>query len=116
MWAKFRAERYVLTVEAFKFSVVKHQMVKALTVFMLQGQVTTVYVDFRKELNLFQPELYLDQVDFAREAEIRGLKLSIMLWHKKFSGKQSAGEKRSKTPSVLVPPYFLAIPIRVSHE
>jgi len=75
-----------------------------------------VHVVFRKELNLFQPELYLDQVDLAREAEIRGLKFSIMLWHKKLSGRQAVGEKRLNTPSVLVPPYFLAFPTKVYHE
>jgi len=79
---------------------------------MLQGQDTIVHVVFRKELNLFQPELYLDQVDFAREDEIRGLKFSIMLWHRKYSGRQAVGENRLKTPSDLAPPYFLVFPIK----
>jgi len=75
VWAKFRADRYDLTVEALRFSVVRHQITKARTVSKLQGHDTIMEFAFENLLNLFQPELYLVQVDLAREAEIRGEKI-----------------------------------------
>jgi len=92
VWAKLRADRYDLTVEALRFSEVRHQITKARTVSRLQGQDIVMLFSLENLLNLFQPELYLVQVDFAREAEIRGEKFSNTLLLSRFLGKQLDGE------------------------